>query len=116
MSKPSVTSLEFTVHDLDQCLDLLVDAIGFELQFRDRHPTLDAEVATVDAGGVRINLVCPSDTGVGAPLENTDRRMSQLDIVVPDEGDAAALKARLVEAGAAVVERDELFFLDLSVV
>jgi hypothetical protein len=114
MSRPVVAALEYTVHDLDQCLDLLVEAMGFPLEYRDRHPQLDAEVAAVNAGGVRINLVSPTDSGVGIPLENTDNRMSQLNIVVPTEGDAATLKARLVAAGAPVVERDGLFFLDTS--
>jgi hypothetical protein len=114
MSRPVVAALEYTVHDLDQCLSLLVEAMGFPLEFRDRHPHLDAEVATVNAGGVRVNLVCPTDTGVGIPLDNTENRMSQLNIVVPTEGDAAALKNRLVQAGAPVVEREGLFFLDTS--
>jgi len=114
MSRPVVAALEYTVQDLDQCLSLLVEAMGFPLEYRDRHPQLDAEVATVNAGGVRINLVSPTDSGVGIPLENTDNRMSQLNIVVPTAGDAATLKARLVAAGAPVVERDDLFFLDTS--
>ena len=114
MSSPAVTAIEYTVHDLDQCLRFLVDAMGFPLEYRDRHPQLDAEVATVNAGGIRINLVCPTDTGIGIPLEDTDSRMSQLNIVVPTTRDAVALKARLVEAGAPVVERDGLFFVDTS--
>jgi hypothetical protein len=114
MPSPVVAAIEYTVHDLDQCLSLLVEAMGFPLEFRDRHPHLDAEVATVNAGGVQINLLCPNNTGVGIPLENTESRMSQLNIVVPTDDDAAALKARLVEAGAPVVERDGLFFLDTS--
>lgn len=114
MPRPVVASLEYTVHDLQQCLRLLVDTIGFGLEFRGHHPTLDAEVATVDAGGVRINLICPSDSGKGVPLENPESRMSQLDIVVPTDADAEALKARLVEAGAPVVERGDLFYLDTS--
>jgi len=114
MARPVVAALEYTVHNLDQCLSLLVDAMGFPLEYRDRHPQLDAEVATVNAGGVRINLVSPTDTGVGVPLDNTENRMSQLNVVVPTEDDAAALKNRLVQAGAPVVERDGLFFLDTS--
>jgi catechol 2,3-dioxygenase-like lactoylglutathione lyase family enzyme len=114
MSKPAVAALEFTVRDLDQCLSFLVDALGFPLEYRNRHPQLDAEVATVNAGRVLINLVSPADTGTGIPLEDTDSRMSQLNIVVPTEADAVGLKARLVEAGASVVERNGLFFVDTS--
>jgi hypothetical protein len=114
MSGPVVAAFEYTVRDLDQCLSFLVDAMGFPLEYRNRHPQLDAEVATVNAGGVRINLVCPADTGTGIPLEDTDSRMSQLNIVVSTEADAVGLKARLVEAGAPVVERDGLFFVDTS--
>ena len=114
MSRPAVAAIEYTVRDLDQCLSFLVDVLGFPLEYRSRHPQLDAEVATVNAGGVRINLVSPTDTGTGIPLEDTDSRMSQLNIVVPTEADAAGLKARLVAAGAPVVERDGLFFVDTS--
>lgn len=106
--------MEFTVSDLDQALLLFVGTIGLGLAFRGRHPTLDAEVAEVDAGPIRLNLVCPTDTGSGIPMDNPDTRLSQIDLECPSAADATELASRLVEAGASVVERAGLFFLDTS--
>lgn len=104
---PVLHSIEFTVNDIDECLELLVDVMGLELVGRSRHPVLDADVAQVNSSLPAINLLCPSDTGNGRPLPNPDPRLSQLTFVVSDPDALATLRDTLVENGAAVVQRDK---------
>jgi hypothetical protein len=110
---PHLVAIEFTVADLAPCLELFGTVLGLEVGPTFRHATLDAEVAQVDAGGVVINLLCPTDTGRGIPHGNPEPRLSQLNFVVPTGKALAALRRRCEGAGAAVVERGEgLFYVD----
>ncbi len=113
MVAPHLVAIEFTVADLAPCLELFGTIFGLEVEPTFRHPTLDADVAQVQGGGVVINLLCPTDTGRGVPHGNPEPRLSQLNFVVRSTGELAALRRRCEEAGAAVVERgDALFYVD----
>jgi hypothetical protein len=112
-----LTALEYTVADLEPCLQLFVGLLGLELVDRARHPALDAEVARISAGSVMINLLCPTDTGMGRPFPNPERRMSQLTFGLGSVTELAELGNSLAEAGAAVVERDEaLSYIDADMI
>jgi hypothetical protein len=73
---------------------------------------IDADVVQVHAGSLVITLLCPTDTGEGVPHSAPEPRLSQLNFAVP----LAALddvRARLEQAGTAIVERGEdLFYID----
>jgi hypothetical protein len=113
VATPQLVAIEFTVADLTPCLYLFGTILGLEMAPIARHPTLDADVAQVDAGGVVINLLCPTDTGSGTPLGNPEPRLSQLNFVLQLTGELAELRSRCETAGAAVVERDDtLFYID----
>jgi len=113
VAPPQLVAVEFTVADLTPCLDLLGGALGLEVAPICRHPTIDADVAQVSAGGIVINLLCPTDTGVGVPLANPEPRLSQLNFAVPLPDELADLRSDCERAGAAVVERGEtLFYID----
>jgi hypothetical protein len=113
MSTPRLRSLEFTVEDLEPCLELLVGLIGLELVARFRHPDLDAEVAQLRSDDMTLNLLCPTDTGRGTPMPFPEVRMSQLTFTLDASEAMDPLRDRLVEGGAAVVQRDDgLIFLD----
>ena len=113
MVAPNLVAIEFTVADLAPCLELFGTVLGLEVGPTFRHATLDAEVAQVNAGGVVINLLCPTDTGRGVPHGNPEPRLSQLNFVVPAAHALGALRRRCEGAGAAVVERGEdLFYVD----
>lgn len=91
--------------------------MGLELSGRFQHEQLDAEVAQVRSGQVSINLMCPTDTGVGRPVPAPEERMSQVTFTVGNREALAALRDRLAEGGAAVVERGEdLFYIDSDLV
>lgn len=113
MVPPRLVAVEFTVADLTPCLDLLGGVLGLEVAPTCRHPTIDADVVQVGAGDIVINLLCPTDTGVGIPLANPEPRLSQLNFAVPLPDELAELRNLCEGAGAAVVERDEsLFYID----
>jgi hypothetical protein len=113
VAPPQLVAIEFTVADLTPCLDLLSGVLGFEVAPICRHPTIDADVVQVSAGGIVINLLCPTDTGAGIPLANPEPRLSQLNFAVPLSGELADLRSRCEGAGAPVVERgDTLFYID----
>jgi hypothetical protein len=110
---PELAAIEFTVADLAPCVTLFADVLGLEVTPPSRHPTLDAEVVQVNAGGVVINLLCPTDRGEGTPLVNPEPRLSQLNFVLGAVDAVHALRHRFIEAGGAVVERDaSLFYID----
>jgi hypothetical protein len=110
---PQLVAIEFTVADLAPCLELFGGVLGLEVGPTFRHETLDAEVAQIDAGGVLINLLCPTDTGSGIPHGNPEPRLSQLNFVVPTAEALGALRRRCESSGAAVVQRSEdLFYVD----
>ena len=106
VATPQLVAIEFTVEDLTPCLYLFGTILGLETAPIARHPTLDADVAQIDAGGMVINLLCPTDTGGGTPLANPEPRLSQLNFVLQLTGELAELRSRCETAGAAVVERD----------
>ncbi len=108
---PELRSIEYTVADLEPCLELLVSLMRLELVGRFHHPDLDAEVAQVRSGSMTINLLCPTDTGQGRAMPQPDPRLSQLTLVVRSAEEVATIRRRLVEGGAAVIERDERMFL-----
>lgn len=113
MAPPQLVAIEFTVADLTPCLDLLGGVLGLEVSATCRHPTIDADVVQVSAGGIVINLLCPTDTGTGVPLANPEPRLSQLNFAVPLPDALADLRRLCEGAGAAVVERGEtLFYID----
>ncbi len=110
---PHLVAIEFTVADLAPCLELFGGVLGLEVGPTLRHPTLDADVAQVQADGVVINLLCPTDTGQGVPHGNPEPRLSQLNFLAASTEELASLRRRCEGAGAAVVERgDELFYID----
>jgi hypothetical protein len=113
VAPPQLVAVEFTVADLAPCLNLLAGVLGLEAAPICRHPTIDADVAQIHAGGVVINLLCPTDTGDGVPIGKPEPRLSQLNFVLGLSDELAELRNRCEEAGAAVVERDEtLFYID----
>lgn len=113
MIPPHLIAIEFTVADLAPCLELFGEVLGFEVGPTFRHPTIDADVAQVHAGGALINLLCPTDTQQGVPHTNPEPRVSQLNFVLPSADALALLRRRCEAAGAAVVERgDDLFYVD----
>jgi hypothetical protein len=113
MSTPRLRSLEFTVVDLEPCLELFVGLIGLELVDRFRHPTLDCEVAQLRSDAMTVNLLCPTDTGQGTPMPFPEVRMSQLTFTLDATDAIDPLRQRLIEGGAAVVQRDDgMLFLD----
>jgi hypothetical protein len=117
MPTPRLRSLEFTVEDLEPCLDLLVGLIGLELVARYQHPTLDADVAQLRSDDMTVNLLCPTDTGERTPMPFPEVRMSQLTFTLDASEAMDPLRQRLVEGGAAVVQRDDgMIFLDAHLV
>lgn len=113
MTAPRLAAVEFTVTDLAPCLALFAGIVGLEVTPPCRHPTIDADVAQIDAGGVVINLLCPTDTGTGTPLANPEPRLSQLNFTLGVSDELAELRSKFEEARGAVVERDEtLFYID----
>lgn len=114
---PALRSIEYTVADLEPCLELLVGLMGLELIGRFHHPVMDAEVAQLRSGSMTINLLCPTDTGQGRAMSRPDPRLSQLTFTVGAEQEVAIVRRRLVEGGAAVIERDErMFVLDAHMI
>jgi len=113
VTPPQLVAVEFTVADLTPCLGLFGGVLGLEVAPTCRHPTIDADVVQVSAGDVVINLLCPTDTGVGIPLANPEPRLSQLNFAVPLPDELADLRSLCEGAGAAVVEQGEtLFYVD----
>jgi catechol 2,3-dioxygenase-like lactoylglutathione lyase family enzyme len=100
-----LTSIEFTVGDIEQCIELFAGLVGLELVGRAPHPFLDAEVAQLQAGPVTINLLCPTDTGRGDPVLVPRVRMSQLTFAVPDR-ELDGLRLHLAGGGAPVRNPD----------
>jgi hypothetical protein len=113
VAAPHLVAIEFTVAELEPCLELFRGVLGMEVGPTFRHAVLDADVAQVNAGGLVINVLCPTDTGRGIPHGNPEPRLSQLNFVVETAEALTALLRRCEGAGAAVVERgDDLFYLD----
>lgn len=100
--RPTLFSLDFTVSDLDGCLALLVELGGLELVGRARHPTFDAEVAQLRAGGVVFNLLHPTETGRGRPFPTPEPSLTNFTFVLQQEEDIGVLRGQLVAGGAAV--------------
>ena len=104
VAPPQLVAVEFTVADLTPCLDLLGGVLGLDVSPICRHPTIDADVVQVNAGGTVINLLCPSDTGDGAPIGNPEPRLSQLNFLVefsPELADSAAAARKPVRRSSA---------------
>jgi hypothetical protein len=115
MSVPRLVSLEFTVADLDPCVRLFGEVLGLEILGPDRHGVLDADIVHVMAGRIIITLLCPTDTGSGVPHSRPYPHLSQVNFTVHHNA-LGELRSRLESAGAAVVERDQLFFIDPEMV
>lgn len=114
---PTLRSIEYTVADLEPCLELLVGLMGLELVGRFHHPVIDAEVAQLRSGSMTVDLLCPTDTAQGTAMPRPDPRLSQLTFTVGAAQELAGLRRRLVEGGAAVVECDEgMFLLDSQMI
>ncbi len=98
---PKLLALEYVVEDLDRALELLVDLLGFEEVERGPHPGLDADMVTLDAGGVALTLLHPTATGDRPAVNPQACNLSQLvfetDEPVPD------LAGRLADAGTGVI-------------
>ena len=102
MIPPSLAALEFVVDDPTPALELL-GLLGFRLTGHQRHPALDADVRIVDAGGITIALLTPTDTGDRPPLPPPASNPSQLLFDVDTAESFGALRSRLIDAGAPVV-------------
>ncbi len=102
VTAPRLKRMEWIVEDLDAPIELLCDAIGFALVSRERHETLDAEVAVIGANELELLLVRPTSTGVGQPIREPLPCMIQLVFDVPGEGGFEAMRQRLVATGASV--------------
>lgn len=109
MSEPAVLVLEYVVEQLDQALDLLVGCVGLEVVDRYPHTAFDAEVVTLRAGSVAINLLHPTDVGDRPPFRSPDARLAQVTIGIP--GGVEPVVQRLVDAGAATVAAGDSAFL-----
>ena len=100
---PQLIGLEYIVDDLDRVLELFVDLLGFEVVARGPHPEVDAEVVTLDAGAIAINLLHRTAVGDRPQILDPEVALTQLLFSVPGQGDLDALRTRLVEAGTSVV-------------
>ncbi len=110
---PELIAVEFVVSDLGPILELLGRVLGLEVAQVCRHPVIDADLAQVKAGGVLINLICPTDTGEGSPIVDPETRMSQINFLVGSLGELHGLRNRCRDAGAAVVDLpDQVFYID----
>ena len=115
MAAPQLVSIEFTVPDLGPCIALFRDVLGMTIRGPERHPVLDASLVQVETGAIVLTLLCPTDTGNGVPHSFPDPRLSQLNFALPAD-ELAAVRSRLEEAGAAVVDHRELFVVDPELV
>jgi hypothetical protein len=111
VTEASVLVLEYVVEELDQALQLLVDVVGFDVIDRYPHAGFDAEVVTLRAGAVAINLIHPTDVGDRPPFGSPEPRLAQITVGVPGEDGVAALAGRLADAGAAVVAAQGSIYL-----
>ncbi len=98
---PTLVALEYVVDDLDRALELLVDLLGFEVVDRADHPSLDAEMVTVDIGPVAVTLLHPTAAGDRRALSPPACNLSQL-VFTTDEP-LTELTDRLAERGTGVV-------------
>lgn len=98
---PQLIALEYVVEDLERVLELLVDLIGLEVIRQERHPTLDAEMVTLELGQVVLTLIHPTADGDRKPVNRMASNLSQLVIQIDEP--IAELTRRLGEGGAGVV-------------
>lgn len=101
---PRLRRLEWIVDELDSPLELLCEAIGFQLTARGRHQTLDADVAVVTADELEFWLVCPTSTGRGQPIREPLPCMIQLVFDTAGERLFEDLRQRLIHSGASVAD------------
>lgn len=107
---PRLLALEYVVDDLGPALELLVDLLGFEEVARGDHPGLDAEMVTLDIGGVALTLLHPTTVGDRPPVTGQACNLSQLVFESPEP--VGEVAGRLAEAGAGVViDSDSMFHL-----
>ena len=102
LTAPVLVSAEFIVDDLARAEAFLVGLMGFRVVHRSRHAEFDADLVLVDAGPVTLSLLCPTDIGDRPPFPAVEPKLAHLTFVVEDEREFGALRARLIEAGAAV--------------
>jgi len=107
---PALVSAEFIVTDLDRVEEFFVELLGLDVVRRSRHPDFDAENVLLTAGPVAVSLLHPTDVGDRPPFPLIEPRLSHLTFAIDDETKFAALRTRLVEAGAAVVHSGPRMF------
>ena len=109
---PRLVALEFVVDELDMILELLVGLLGFTVIAQHPHPALDADVIVLDADPIAISLLHRTQHGDRPAVPPTASNLTQLIFDVGAAGELAALRHRLSEAGAPVVEDGpEMFHL-----
>lgn len=108
--RATLLGIEIVVGDLDRAVAFFADVLGLEVVQRGPSGLVEADTAVIDAGTVAITLLAPKDHGPGRLLPNREPRVSQLVLGAPPQDGVAGLRARLVEAGLAVVPVDDESF------
>lgn len=103
---PTLIGLEYVVDDLDRALEFFVDLLGFVEVARQAHPHVDAEIVTLDAGAVAINLLHRTAVGDRPPILEPEVSLTQMLFTVPGTSQLDDLRTRLAEAGTGIVVDD----------
>lgn len=100
--------------EISKALELLVDALGFELV--ERRPSTDpvGEIALVQLGDVLITLLAPAESGPGFVLPDREPRLSQIVLAAPP-AEVGDLAVRVAEAGATAQGDAGSFFVTPAV-
>jgi hypothetical protein len=107
---PRLVALEFVLDEVGPALELFVEHLGFALVDRYRHPALDAEVFVLDADPVAITLLRRTAVGDRPGVPPALPNLSQLIFDVGSPAALDALRGRMTEVGAAVIDDGSAMF------
>lgn len=107
MAGARVIGLELLVADLDRAVELVRDVLGLPVLDEGPAANVAGRMATVDAGGLVLTLLEPTDSGPGPVLGDRTPRLAQVVVGTDGPADVVGLLARVTSAGLAAVPIDD---------